>query len=69
MARILKDFEALEAYLASCGCGRRGSQHRDLDPHGHRQHPECADRIVEFIGYLQHPFHGAKGRRRAGPAP
>ncbi len=69
MARILKDFEALEAYLASCGGGRRGGQHGDLDPHGHRQHSERADRIVELIGYLQHPFHGAQIRRHGGRVP
>ncbi len=69
MARILKDFKALEAYLASCGRGCRGGQQGDLGAHGHRQYPECADRIVDFIGHLQHPFHGVKCRRGGGHAP
>ena len=39
MARILKDFAALEAYLALCGLGSGGGQHGDLGATGHRKHP------------------------------
>jgi hypothetical protein len=40
MARILKDFAVLEAYLELCGLGRGGSQHGDLGATGQREHAQ-----------------------------
>ena len=69
MARILKDFAARKAYLALCGGGSGGSQRDHLGAPGHYEHSQCAHGIVELIGNLQHPFHGAQVYAAAGSAP